>query len=250
MSVALVACWVLVPWTRILLVAPLLLYLPGLLIGGGLFARHQIFSAELTVIAMGISFAMAVSGGLLLGVSPWGLGPASWAFYYAAVLVVGAAAWRRGRGAWLPAPSAIDRPRSTTGPPRRGLLLAVASALAVGAFAIALVSSALDREAFTELSVAPGGNDGGSNVAVLRITATSHEPKALRYSLILTSRGVVLDRFPDIRLDPGGTWQGTSTFRNLSATTIIDVRLYLADAQPAQAYRSVSVTVAWAQGQP
>ena len=250
-AVALAVLMVFVPGIRIVLVAPLLLYVPGLLIGGALSRGYRMLGTELTVIAISLSFVIAVLGGLLLAVLPRGLSPTSWAFYYAGVALLALGIWRLGRGTWWPSESrasgAKGRAKGRSSRPWRGPVLAFAGALGVAALVIAAVASANDHDSFTELAVAPAGSAGAPAV---QITVANHEGRAMEYRVVITSQGSTLARFDKIRLDPGRTWQATSRLTNRSAQAILNIGLYLPVASSTAPYRNASVSVAWAEGQP
>jgi uncharacterized membrane protein len=247
LTVAILVLMVLVPWTRLLLVAPLVLFLPGLLIGGGLFSTYRILSVELLVVAVAFSFAIAIVGGLLLAISPWGLATVSWVGYCAVVAIVAAAIWRRGRGAWWPKDLVVNE--SEGSPPRawRGPTAAFAALLVAVAFAIASLATANDKQAFTELTVASAGSSGA---AALRISVVSHESQPVRYRLVLTNRGATVVQYLDIHLDPGQSWQQETTIPIRGLQEVVNVALYRADASGTTPYRSASVSVAWAEGAP
>jgi hypothetical protein len=149
---------------RMLLAAPLTLFLPGYAIAAAIFARERIGRARFLLLSVGLSLAVLALGALVLNYGPGGVRAWSWALLLFLVVLgcCRGAALRRPRGA--PAPVRWSLPR-----PDRGQVAMVAGgALAlVAAVVLAFTPlSATNATGFTEIWIAPLAGDGGVRVGV------------------------------------------------------------------------------------
>jgi hypothetical protein len=89
---------------------------------------------------------------------------------------------------------------------------------------------------YTLLWMVPA-NDGSNQ---LRVGVDSKEFDTTRYNVQLFDNGRLLERWPDLELEPGGSWQTSIELAASPAvTSTIEARLYRSD-DPEQVYRRVS----------
>jgi Protein of unknown function (DUF1616) len=180
---------------RMLLAAPLTLFLPGYAIAATIFARHRIARRQFLLFSVGLSLAVLALGGLLLNYGPGGVRAWSWALLLFLV-VLGCsrgAALRRPRQADAPVSWALPRPsRGQTG------LLAGGALAVVAALVLAFTPlAATNATGFTEMWISPLHGDGG-----VRIGVGSAERDDSFYRLVVNFGGTreVTRRF---QLEPG-----------------------------------------------
>ncbi|MDQ6673875.1 MAG: DUF1616 domain-containing protein, partial [Chloroflexota bacterium] len=68
-------------WVRASLAGPLVLVLPGYALVRALLPARPRRLAELLLLSLGSSLAIAVLGGLVLNLTPWGIRAESWAVF-------------------------------------------------------------------------------------------------------------------------------------------------------------------------
>jgi hypothetical protein len=223
---------------RMLLAAPLTLFLPGYAITAAIFARHPIQRRQYLVFSVGLSLSVLALGALLLNYVPGGIRAWSWALLLFLV-VLGCC-----RGAALRRPQRAPAPISWSLPRPNG---AQAALLAAGGLAIAAALvlaftplSATNATGFTEMWIQP--LEAGNGV---RIGVGSGERDDSSYRLLV--------RFDDSKtvtrqfgLEPGqrevlvlgGNNLGTSP---AAAPIPVTATLYKEDSpEPDQPFRQVS----------
>lgn len=185
------------PAVRTVLLAPLVLFLPGYALCAGLFTRDAIEPGERLVYSVAASAALAVLGGILVQTAT-GLDRGVWAVLLAAItLSLTLVAYRR----------RDEAPRPERGPLARPLhlgfgLLALAIALGIAAWSVSIASSGArdeqGRASFTSLWILPAGS-GAVTVGV-----SSHQSGDASYRLRV-SDGVGTLRELELTLAPGET---------------------------------------------
>lgn len=147
----------------LLLVAPLLFFLPGYAIVAAIFVRKPLATPQLLTLSIGLSLSVLALGALLLNYAPGGVRGFSWALLLALV-TVGAC-----RAAALRRPAAGQQRALTL--PRPGGSQAVvyaAAALSAGAALVLAFATLPAKEAngFTEVWIQPYAAGGGVRVGV------------------------------------------------------------------------------------
>ena len=149
---------------RMLLAAPLALFLPGYAIAAAIFARERIGRSRFLLFSVGLSLVVLALGTLLLNYVPGGVRAWSWALLLFLVVLgcCRGAALRRPRGA--PAPVLWSLPRPNRG---QAALLAGGALALVAAVVLAFTPlSATNATGFTEIWIAPLAGGGGVRVGV------------------------------------------------------------------------------------
>ena len=196
----------------VIVVALLLVFiLPGYALLAALFPRDMLDAPQKLLLVPGLSLIVAIMGGLLLNLTPWGLQAASWA------LLLGGLTLAVGMGVFLsrrwkaPGPGG-SRPSITRArlilSPRRAAPLVLAALLTVGVVGGERAEAARQQTPdFTQLWLLPA--TGGDRTRV-RVGIHSVWSTPTRYALAIRSGGRVLRAWPAIALKPGGTWEGTA----------------------------------------
>jgi Protein of unknown function (DUF1616) len=167
---------------RMLLAAPLTLFLPGYAIAAAIFARERIGRSRFLLFSVGLSLAVLALGALVLNYGPGGVRAWSWALLLFLV-VLGCC-----RGAALRRPRRADAPLSWSLPRPNGgqaALLAGGALALVAAVALAFTPlSATNATGFTEIWIAPLAGDNG-----VRVGVGSAERDASSYRLVVNFGG-------------------------------------------------------------
>jgi Protein of unknown function (DUF1616) len=182
---------------RLVLVAPLALFLPGYALSAAIFARQEIPLRHFIVLSAGLSLAVLALGALPLNYLPGGVRSGWWALLLVLVVLAACRA------------AALRRPRAGGGPlsvPRPRLHLAQAGLLAGGAVAIvaAIVLaytplSASKAVGYTALWIQPlRGESAG-----VRVGVESAEPEEATYRLFVQFGGGLPVQGRGFRLAPG-----------------------------------------------
>ena len=149
---------------RMLLAAPLALFLPGYAISAAIFARRRIERQQFLVLSVGLSLAVLALGALVLNYVPGGVRAWSWALLLFLVVLgcCRGAALRRPKRAPAPVSWALPRPNAT----QAGLLAAGGLAV-VAAVALAFTPlSATNAIGFTELWIQPLAAENGVRIGI------------------------------------------------------------------------------------
>jgi hypothetical protein len=149
---------------RMLLAAPLTLFLPGYAITAAIFARTLIPPRQFLVFSVGLSLAVLALGALLLNYMPGGIRAWSWALLLFLVVLgcCRGAALRRPKRAPAPISWALPRPNGA-----QAALLAGGGLAIVAAIALAFTPlSATDATGFTEAWIQPLDKGNGVRIGV------------------------------------------------------------------------------------
>jgi len=203
---------------RSLLAAPFVLLVPGYACVCAIFG-----------VALGFAERLALGVGLSLAL---GMRPLPWLLVLLAVTLVAAAIARR-RGA-LPA---LPRRVGAALPLPQALLLGVAALIACTALGVAVVGAQrAPMTGFTQLWLLPGATQGTVNLGV-----ESHENRTLHTSLVLTQGGKELQRWSELTVEDGATWQTTIALPTTGGNGPIEATLYQQD-NPTAIYRRVQLS--------
>lgn len=221
---------------RAVVVAPLVLVLPGYALAAAIFPPDEIDGGTRVVLVVIFSMAVLALGGLVLQAAiP--LGAAVYAVLLA-LATIGCSAVAMRRRALRPIPVELSMPSLPSLPgyaSMAGLLAAIL--IAGGAIAIATAGQhrQLERERFTALWILPKGS--GKDFSA-RIGVTSHEAKRLRFGLRASQGGRALGHW-SLTLAPGGEWRAA-----LPASAIVGHKPVVATlSREGRIYRRVALNV-------
>jgi uncharacterized membrane protein len=225
---------------RLSVVAPLVLLVPGLVLGW-LLLPGRIGVPDRLLIAIMTSFALVIVAGVAVGATGIGLGPLTWALTFAALFVaLAVAVLLRGRGPEERLQSADAALATSPDVHARSIpsgrqvgLFAFAAFLVVAAIGLSRFGAASQPyPGFTQLWAVPG--DGGT----VRIGVHNEEGQPAAYRLVLRNGTSSLGDWTT-ELDSGATWeQAVSVPGALQAGA--ELLLYRADT-PDVVYRRVEV---------
>ncbi len=223
------------PIIRAILTIPIVLYVPGNALVSIIFTQSKPRFWERMVYSLGSSLALVILGGLLLGLTPWGLESASWSVMMAVItlLLSGLAIWQR----W-------NIPLVKPSPPQRRL--PVHQAILLG-MAVLVVTSAIkltysprlpeNIQGYTTLWIDPSPQAQPDS---LNFGIHSQELGTTAYLLILTFNGQTLYRWTNITLEPGMQFQ--ETVKMPVGKGRVELALYRTD-DPGVIYRQVSIMI-------
>jgi hypothetical protein len=210
-----------------------------------LLHASRLGGAERTVLTLALSFTVAVVGGFVLNLTPWGLERTSWTlllggltFIAAATAIVqrllckyrgGCCASRLGVSTGVPSVAGFV-----------GLLLSlVGVGTVVGTVAMNHSSaSAHLGAAFTQLWLLPAPDEGPGEA--VRVGVRNYEGTRARYILVVTASERLLFQWSDVDLEAGAAWERALAVPPDSEAPRIEAWLYRAEA-PNQVYRRVFV---------
>jgi glycosyltransferase involved in cell wall biosynthesis len=190
---------------RVILVVPLVLFLPGYTLTTAIFRRQAPGWVERIALALSLSLVITALVSVFLYVTPFGLTVGSWTVALALVTAAAAVAAAAHLGG-APAEPAHDRPRLVVSPRRWWAPIAMGVAAAgITAAAVALARTPLPSPSapgYTALWLtdAPRSTD-------LIVGVRSQEHRRTRYVLRLELSGQTTKR--QLVLAPGQTWQET-----------------------------------------
>ena len=221
---------------RMLLAAPLTLFLPGYAITAAIFARNRIERSRFLLFSVGLSLAVLALGALVLNYGPGGIRAWSWALLLFLVVLgcCRGAALRRPRGAG--APLSWSPPRVSGG---QAALVAGGGLAAIAAIVLAFTPlAATNATGFTEMWIQPLPGDTG-----IRLGIGSAERDDSSYRLVVNFGGAreVTRR---IELEPGQR-QVLALGESAAASSLVPVpvtaTLFKEDGpEPDQPFRQVS----------
>lgn len=216
---------------RSLLAAPFILLVPGYACVCAIFGTALGF-AERLAIGIGLSLAVGGLAGLALHLTPLGVRPLPWSLALIVVTLAAAVVARR-RGA-LPA---LPRRLGAALPLPQALLLGLATLITCAALGVAVVGAQrAPMTGFTQLWLLPGATQGTVNLGL-----ESHENRTLHTSLVLTQGGKELQRWPDLTVEDGATWQTTIALPTTGGNGPLEATLYQQD-NPTAIYRRVQLS--------
>ncbi len=218
---------------RSLLAVPFVLLVPGYAGVCAIFGTALGF-AERLAIGIGLSLALGGLVGLALHLTPLGVRPLPWLLALIVVTLVAAAIARR-RGA-LPA---LPRRFGATVPLPQALILVLATLVTCAALGVAVVGAQrAPMVGFTQLWLLPSATQGTGSV---NIGVESHENRTLHAALVLTQDGQEIQRWPDLALADGATWQTTIALPTTGNNGAVEATLYQNDDLTA-IYRRVQLS--------
>lgn len=210
---------------QVLFGVPLVLFLPGALVGYALLPpTHEVAGALRGVLAVALSVAASIAVGLLLALCFDRVSPAAAGFGLALVGTAGWALARRGAGT----AEQVRLPRVLPVPKPVAIVTAL---LAVGCLAIGVAALNVSNLPghFTALTVSP-------SAAGARVEVRSHEGAETSYRYVVRDQDARPLRSGTIELDGGET--ETLDFAVPARTHAISVALYVGGAEP---YRLVTL---------
>jgi len=187
---------------------PLALVAPGYAITAAAFPQRSLGGAETLLFSLGLSLAITIAGGLVLNLTPWGLGTGSWVVFLGLTTLGGGAVALRRRRKLSVAPAGAGRSAV-----RSALYPAVSLAATVLVLLVATrvaVTSTLGQQhkGFTQLSILPAREN---NMGVVRVSITNREFATTSYRLQLAAGGRTIRQWPSLTLTQGDMWQATIT---------------------------------------
>jgi uncharacterized membrane protein len=216
------------------LALPLVLALPGYALTAALFPRRAVGGAELLLLSLAFSLAIAALGGFVLHLTPWGLRAGSWLALLVGITLGGTllALLRRRHNAESTAWRAPAWPQW-----HKALTLALTALVLVGALSMARDGALRQQqgERFTQLWMLPAENTGART---LRIGIRNMEQQGMRYRLQLVAAGEVLHEWNPVTLAAGEQWATTAELATPPAGQVLEARLYRIDGGES-AYRRV-----------
>jgi len=229
---------------RMLLAAPLTLFLPGYAITAAIFARERIGRSRFLLFSVGLSLAVLALGAIVLNYGPGGVRAWSWALLLFLVVLgcCRGAALRRPRGAPAPVSWALPRPNGGQAALLGGGALALVAAVVLAFTPLA----ATNATGFTEIWISPLPGDNG-----VRIGVGSAERGDSSYRLVVNFGGSreVTRR---LELEPGQR-QVLALGESAAASSLVPVRvtatLFKRDSPaPNRPFRQVSTWLGLAGG--
>lgn len=216
---------------RAVLAVPLVLILPGYALTMAALPNLTLGFVERLIFTLGLSLAIAVVGGVVLNLTPWGLQEGTWAAWLGTVTVVAgviAILRRRMQADTKSSPVIVGLSM------RQTLVFGLAICITLGAIGLARYGATQQQSAsFTQLWIQPV-NQGGMRSVHLGVESMERQPT--QYRLELKSDGSVVREWPSIDLAPGKTWETTATLA--TGTGSVEAILYRAEA-PETVYRFV-----------
>ncbi len=214
--------------------APLLLYFPGSMLTALLFPQPSLTMPVRLLLILGLSLAVAVVGGLVLNLTPWGLETSSWTLWLGSTtLVAGAAAMGRHRRHTVMQPEEFRLGLNL----RQSLLAGAALVVLVSAIGVARWGALhAPSKPFTQLWATPVA---GSNGETIQIGIRNHEHAVEIYQLqVVVGEEIVYGRSA-LMLGPDQRWQQVVPLpANAPPDAPVEVQLYRAD-ELAHVYRRV-----------
>jgi hypothetical protein len=229
---------------RMLLAAPLCLFLPGYAISAAIFAARPIQRRQFLLFSVGLSLAVLALGGLVLNYLPGGIRSGSWALLLFLVVLGFCRGAALGRPKRAPAPVswALPRPNGI----QAALLAGGGLALVVAVVLAFTPLTATNATGFTEIWIQPLAGDNG-----VRIGVGSAERDDSSYRLVVNFGGSreVTRQFG---LEPGQR-QVLALGESAAASSLVPVPvtaiLYKEDSpEPDQPFRRVSTWLGPAEG--
>jgi uncharacterized membrane protein len=216
----------------------LVLALPGYAVAAALFPVAALAMLDRVLVSLGLSMAMTILTGVVLGLTNVPLSPASWAAGLLLVTVVASViSWRS-----VPVVGHVRRAASSLGTrglatsrpriPRRDVAL---FGLAVVCVAVALAIARIGAlnapsQGFTQLWMVQGEGN------VVQVGVSNHEGAPTKYRLVLRTPSGQVAEWPSIELNVGEQWTSDAQVPNTAPNLELD--LYLAE-RPDSIYRQV-----------
>lgn len=217
---------------RLIVMAPLVFFLPGYAIAQVIFSGGQLDAWERVLMSLGISLMVTIISGILLDRTPLGLQAVSWSVVLGGITLIAAviALKKRQAGPAKELPRLESRVYAIP-----VLLFAGAVILTAGAFFFARTTTNSLAHTFTVLWLTPVDK---SQPNVLQVGVTNMENSTINYRLTVQEGGKVLEQFPSIQLQPGNTWKSEIKLSN-AGTGPVTANLYRLD-DPSKIYRTAT----------
>lgn len=224
-----VALAAVLPAVRHLVVAILLLLLPGYAVSSALLPSRELRLGELVTVILATGAASLAVGGLLVTNLPSGVSAEAWVGLTAALVAAGVLVAALRRRPLLPHRFAGRFSGASV------LVMLLVLGMAGGALAVARSGAeAQDRATtFSELWAVPAAD------RMLHIGLTSHETDARTYRVEVELDGKAVAQWRGISLSPGATWETALTAPNMPDGATLRILAFIdGDETP---YRSVVV---------
>jgi uncharacterized membrane protein len=212
---------------------PLVLVMSGWSVTSVLHPAAGLSFKERLAFAVGLSLAVAVLGGVVLNITPWGLRPVPWALYEGGFTLlccgIGLRRGYRGPAGGIPSATRVSL---------RDALL-IAAAVVVTGLALALGSASVANHhgtTFTAFAIQPDAGSGR-----VRLSVENQENRAETYVVRVMQGAATLHEWSQFVLGQGQSW--TSALQLPSdADPSLPINAYLyRTAEPDLPYRSVSL---------
>jgi uncharacterized membrane protein len=223
-------------WVR-MLVALLMLFLPGYALRAALFPNHMLDSAEQLLISLASSVIVIILTGMVIYLIGWVMDPSTWVTSLAVITLVACGVTflrRRSPGEEAAAPSALRLKWGQT------VLVLLALALALGALNLAgtPLNNPANIQGYTILWILPVVKNAPQFV---HVGVISNQFTGADYRLQIMLNKKVVYVWPDIRLAPGQRWDALYTVpASTTGSSQVSAYLYKLD-QPQSVYRQVSL---------
>lgn len=224
-----------------ILALPLALVLPGYAVISALYSKQPPGLPERFLFSVGISLSIAILGGLLLNLTPFGLRTWSWAVLLGSISIVSCAIAllrRRGQNGVTSAWSGFGEIGFTY---RQVLLFGLAAVVLGGAIAVSVIGAQRQpRPGFTQLWILPAGGDKAKDG--VRLGVKNMELVQMQYRLVVTIDGKEVKDWEAINLARNNTWETTLMLSQAGKPhpAKVEALLYRKDA-PIKIYRYVTL---------
>jgi len=221
------------PVLRATLAAPLVFVLPGYALMKALLPDQPRRLAEQLLLSLGSSLAVAVLGGLILNLTPWGIRAESWAGLLCSVtLAACVVAAMRARAA-LSYPA---EPMRLSLRPLQAMLVAVAVLLVFGTVWVARTPAPQQStQTYSLLWAVPASDSGSDGV---RLGVESGESDTSAFIVRVVEGTQQLEEFP-IQLAPAQRWETELT---LTGAVVVGLEVQLSKTEtPDVVYRRVAL---------
>ncbi len=187
---------------RAIVALPLVLVAPGYAITAAAFPRRGLDGATTLLFSLGLSLTIAIVGGLVLNLTPWGLETGSWVVFLSLTILGGGAIAVRRRPGLSVVPAGAGRSVARSAYPVAPLM-AAALVLIVATRVAATGELRQQHKGFTQLSIL------SIQGSAARVSITNQESATTSYRLQLTAGGRTIRQWPSLTLAQGDTWQAT-----------------------------------------
>ena len=226
---------------RILTAVPFVFICPGYALLQAIFRRPFEGGLMSLMLVVGISISLAVLGGILLNLTPWGLQSVSWILLISMFTVGCVLLGLIRRVQKQPVEMSVqDRSPFRLPHPVSVLFAAVSIVFAIGALWIARDGAFAQHSAYTRLWI------NGDNNA-FQVSIQSHETTEVDFNVEVKIGNTVIQEWPDVQMLPGVTWNSQMTLskklRDIAASMdhpYISAALYRLEA-PDILYRYVTL---------
>ena len=210
----------------------LILVLPGYALVAGL-VRGELGLIERLMLSVGASIGLAVLGGFVLNITPWGITPRSWALLLGGLtLLCCAVAAIRRRGAR----PAVAVAQQLALPLPQALMFGLAALVLVGAIGLARGGALQQPTAsFSQFWLLPASAPRSYQVGI-----HNQEGVATTYTLHLTINNQPFSTLPPVTLEPGANWQTDVALPANQSIGTLEAQLFRANDQT-QVYRHAAV---------